>query len=246
MVSEEASKALIKIKGEVLGGKILEEISSFCDTNYFMLYGLLGAGIIKEVKSEKRIQDYKFIIDKNKASDVQLLKGLLFEGKSESQQYEKFGIVASFPPDKELSGALDVENLYPRLCRLVISADKQILMANPFFDREGIEKIMPYIKKAAERGVEIKIISRPKYDANPGQEVQIKNMLNVIGEKCQLRRFGGSIHGDPYHLHAKFMVADSKEAYVGSANITETSLGNNVEVGVIFSGTKVKALSNFL
>ena len=245
IVSAEASKELCKLEGEATGIKILEKISSFCDANDFMLYGLMGAGIIREISAGKKIKEYKFIVDKEKAKDINLLRGLIFGRTATPALEERFDLVASFPPQGEFTKIRGIENLYPRLCRLIISAEKNISKVNPFFDEDGISKILPYIKKAAERGVKIKIVSRPKYDANPEQEKQISQMINELGGMCQLKRFGGSINGKPYHLHAKFMISDNKSAYVGSANITETSLGNNVEVGIIFSGIKGKSLSDF-
>mgnify|MGYP001057154170 CR=1 FL=1 len=245
VVSEEASKALMKIEGEASGKDILDRISSFCDANDFMLYGLMGAGIIKEKIARKRIKDYKFVIDKEKTKDIQLLRGLLFGRTGAASTQEEFNLVASFPPQGEFMAIKGFENLYPRLVRLLISAENRISMVNPFFDKEGIGKIMPYIKGVAERGVKIRIVTRPKHDASPEQETQLSQMVGELGEMCQLKRFGGAINGKPYHLHAKFMVSDSKSAYVGSANITETSLGNNVEVGIIFSGARAKSLSAF-
>jgi phosphatidylserine/phosphatidylglycerophosphate/cardiolipin synthase-like enzyme len=244
ILSEAASKALLGIGGEATGQEILNEISGFCETSDFMIYGLLGAGIIKQTAARRRIRDYKFLVNEDKASDIPLIKSLLFGGKG-GKGNQEVKLVASFPPGKGFNKAEGLESLYPLLCRLVISANEQIALVNPFFDKEGTKKVMPYLKKASERGVKIRIISRPVHDASKRQERQLKALSNKLGNRCEVRRFGGLIEGKPFYLHAKFMVGDNKMAYVGSANITETSLGNNVEVGVIVGGKNAEALLKF-
>ena len=245
VVAKEISKALLRIEGEATGREILESISSLCDANDIMLYGLMGAGIITETAANKKISSYKFLANKERAGDVALIKSLLFGGRKKGAESPGFNLVASYPASKEFKNVEGLESLYPMLCRLIISADKQIAMANPYFDGAGIKKIMPYIKSAAERGIKMKIVSRSASDSSKEQAEMLRALISDLGESCEARQFSGRIGSKPYHLHAKFMVADSKSAYVGSANITETSLGNNVEVGVIFTGKKAKALLGF-
>ena len=245
VVAKEVSKSLLGIEGEATGQKLLDAISSFCEANDIMLYGLMGAGIIKETAARKKIADYRFLVNKEKARDTTLIKNLLYGSRERESKKADFSLVASYPKEEEFKSVKGLESLYAMLCRLIISADKQIAMANPFFDKEGIEKMVPYLKQATERGVKAKIVSRPAYDASKEHAEQLRDLISELGENCEARQFAGSKKGKPFHLHAKFMVADNKKAYVGSANITETSLGNNVEVGVIFTGKKAEALLGF-
>lgn len=245
VVSYEVSQILCNLDGKVSGRIILENISAFCNADDFMLYGLIGSGVLEVISQKNKIKNYSFVINKEKAKNINLLKELIFGRTIVPPLNEQFDLVASFPPKNEFDEIRRIESLYPRLCRLIISSEKNLSLVNPFFDQEGINKIIPFIKKAADRGVKIRIVSRPKYDANPEQEKQLNQMINEIGENCLCKRFGGLIKRKPYHLHAKFMIADDKSAYIGSANITDTSLGNNVEVGVIISGIQAKSLLDF-
>ncbi len=52
---------------------------------------------------------------------------------------------------------------------------------------------------------------------------------------------GGSL--PPETFHAKTILADAEHAYVGSANVTEYSLENSVELGVILSGRAALEIS---
>jgi cardiolipin synthase A/B len=51
---------------------------------------------------------------------------------------------------------------------------------------------------------------------------------------------GVSVNEDTqYYMHAKIIVADGKEAFVGSENISATSLGKNRELGILISDKSV-------
>lgn len=45
--------------------------------------------------------------------------------------------------------------------------------------------------------------------------------------------------GQQTQIHAKLIISDAKQAYVGSANLTETSLIHNLELGVLVQDTHV-------
>ena len=42
-----------------------------------------------------------------------------------------------------------------------------------------------------------------------------------------------------FSIHAKILIRDETEAYVGSANITTTSMNTNLELGLRISGSSV-------
>jgi len=245
LISNEVSKSLLRLDSPLSGLEILSAISKYSNAEDAMLYALMGAGIIKANKSGKTIRDYEFLIDKKKVKSRDLMNSLIFERKSEKMSESKFKLVAGFPAEKEFTDLKGLESLYPMLCRLIISAESQIFMANPFFDNSGIRKILPYLIKASERGVKLKIISRKPRRNERGQNNKLESIVNKLGKKCEVRCFGGSLHGKPYFLHAKFLISDDKMAYIGSANITETSLGNNIEIGAIVENECVKSLKKF-
>jgi phosphatidylserine/phosphatidylglycerophosphate/cardiolipin synthase-like enzyme len=82
------------------------------------------------------------------------------------------------------------------------------------------------VQTAIDRGVQVRIIMTQSY----GQ-----NMLDEPVGK--LVRYGAELHtlASPY-IHAKLIMVDSKEAFIGSQNYTSTSLDQNREVGVVISG----------
>ncbi|MBS3053980.1 MAG: phospholipase D family protein [Candidatus Aenigmarchaeota archaeon] len=226
-----ALKVLDK-KGEVSGRDILRTLEKLCDVNELHLYAMLNEQIIKSIKVSRDIKDYKFKILKDGLSNKQKISNIF-----EDLIADDFVLIASYPPGK-IEEKYKVEQLYPRLCRLILSAKRSLVLINPYFDKKGLDKLLPYIDGAAKNGVKIRLICRKGKEP----DALIGAIKSRIGDNLELKEFGGL----GYFLHAKCIIADDKLAYIGSANITGTSLGSNLELGVLFTGSKVKQLSQFL
>ncbi len=82
------------------------------------------------------------------------------------------------------------------------------------------------VQAAIDRGVRVRIIMTQGY----GQHM----LDEPVGE---LVRYGAELHtlASPY-IHAKLIMVDGKQAFIGSQNYTSTSMDLNREVGVIISG----------
>jgi phosphatidylserine/phosphatidylglycerophosphate/cardiolipin synthase-like enzyme len=52
---------------------------------------------------------------------------------------------------------------------------------------------------------------------------------------CERNEFGAQ----QTQIHAKVFIADNRQAYVGSANLTETSLIHNLELGLLVEDTNL-------
>jgi phosphatidylserine/phosphatidylglycerophosphate/cardiolipin synthase-like enzyme len=77
------------------------------------------------------------------------------------------------------------------------------------------------IAHAAERGVLVRIVM------SPGDERQVTT-LNGLVERGVLVRIVSDVY-----IHAKLFLVDRERAFVGSQNMTSTSLDQNREIGVI-------------
>jgi len=82
------------------------------------------------------------------------------------------------------------------------------------------------VQAAIDRGVRVRIIMTQGY----GQHM----LDEPVGE---LVRYGAELHtlASPY-IHAKLIMVDGKQAFIGSQNYTATSLDLNREVGVVITG----------
>jgi len=192
-----------------------------------VLFYLLEEGAIKTITAATDIADYEFSIIKDKLESLDL--SIFAESKDD------FYLIASKPSGLIVAGASSIRPLYSEIISLIVNANKEICITNPFFDKEGLAKIIPWLKAAAQRKIKIKVLLRSD------SPEKFKNyLLQSLDSSCEARNFGGK----GYHLHAKFIIVDSKKAYLGSANLTKYSLGENLELGIIFSGKKVLDLKS--
>lgn len=140
-------------------------------------------------------------------------------------------------------------------------ADPQLLITGRYFGGEGLRGAMPVmqqlvheardeihvlayvmtrqalplldaIEAALARGVKVTIV----INEIPGQPLELEAQLSRLSGEythATIRYFSPS---DGSQLHAKILVADRKQAVVGSANYTWGGLVSNHEIGVLLSG----------
>ncbi len=85
------------------------------------------------------------------------------------------------------------------------------------------DAIAEALADAARRGVRVRLITNPPSERDP-----------YADERASLRENGGIIGFLAYpDVHAKVIVVDGQRAFVGSQNLTATSLDQNREVGIV-------------
>jgi cardiolipin synthase A/B len=111
---------------------------------------------------------------------------------------------------------------------LIASAKQTLLVTGEEMNDSGIEQDLI---SAARRGVKVEVIlpapSGSASDSNSSGIATIKQGGVNVREDAQL------------YMHAKIMVVDGREAFVGSQNISTQSLDRNREVGIIVADTSV-------
>ncbi len=127
--------------------------------------------------------------------------------------------------------------------RIIEEAETELVVVEPFIDTFFIELFAEELRRAAQRGCHVLLVTRRIEQGTDSQ----KSLLRLFEMFATRRLSRGKLevyeHWHPFHgkfgqqfqfvgLHAKIMMND-KEAYIGSANWTEYSLGNNVEFGVV-------------
>ena len=108
-----------------------------------------------------------------------------------------------------------------------------------------VKEIIKRLEKAAQRGVEISLLletpqsSQYKVKIDPLRTLSddLKSKLNLYIWPYRNR----VIEGDPNTgtLHAKFILQDQTRLFVSSANLTQSAMDRNIELGVIIEDTVV-------
>jgi phosphatidylserine/phosphatidylglycerophosphate/cardiolipin synthase-like enzyme len=124
------------------------------------------------------------------------------------------------------------------------------MVVNPFFTRDGLGLLLEAFVAATERGLSLKMITRDVLFGDQSNASDMNRLLAEIGDGGDVSKFEMyEINTEAFpeaSLHAKTIVADEDAAYVGSANLTEQSLQNAVEMGLYLEGPPVDEIAEYL
>jgi cardiolipin synthase len=98
-------------------------------------------------------------------------------------------------------------------------AEEYVLIASPWM--WGIDDIVQRLDQLRRKKVEIRILTRRSEETDKKHYQTVSQMYDI----------GCEIDFDD-ELHAKIVLIDDKELYIGSANLVATSLERNKEEGI--------------
>ena len=141
----------------------------------------------------------------------------------------------------------DMQQITTRLLTLCRNASEELVLTSPFLETKGMEWLLPGLKGALERGVDLTLVSRELRSRQPNHAA-VRELFNITaGLPGQLEVYD-YYEPDPddqypeYTLHSKLLIADRSAAYVGSANFTKYGFAENLETGVVVEAPAVRAL----
>lgn len=143
-------------------------------------------------------------------------------------------------PSGSTSGRQRLDVLVADIIRM---ATEEVRIGGPFWNDEGLEALLDVLGPAVEgRGVRctfyVHTPSEPKYLDRVRTWMQ-----NVSTEGVDVRWYRGP---DRSLMHAKFVTADSRRGYLGSANFTSFGFAQHVEMGVELTAQQTDQLLRFL
>lgn len=123
----------------------------------------------------------------------------------------------------------------------VFAANSSIRIANPYFD-PSLE-LVEDLASLPQRGVETCLLTRETADKQGDTRATLNRMWELMDaenrenfEVRDLYEWDESIGAQAFATHAKIVIVDDTVCYVGSANLTDTSLSTNFEFGVVVEG----------
>jgi putative cardiolipin synthase len=171
--------------------------------------------------------------------------------------------LVTIPEDPEL-GRLTAEEfgmdwLMPALVRMIKRADRKIIILTPFFEGDGLDRLEEPLLEAVGNGVEVTIVTRYLQDTTSynhevltnfwataneaGVDTELLSLVDytVWSEETPPEKRGQDGTTPLYTLHAKMVIVDGEEAYVGSANVTDYGFARFLELGVALTGPAVRS-----
>ncbi len=154
-------------------------------------------------------------------------------------------LVATLPPDADPVARQAVDRTSLELQTLLTGADEIVRIAAPYFDPD--ERIVESMVALPERGIETHLLTRevrPSHGNSDAREAisRLRDRVSASPEASfevrDLYETGPS--GQEEAIHAKAVLVDDDRCYLGSANLIETSLTSNFELGVVLEGPAVR------
>lgn len=133
------------------------------------------------------------------------------------------------------SGMLDV----------IANAAESIILASPFWDAGTTAEMISLVQRKLNAGVQTSILGRFSHDLPPNIRAELCKVAS--DPNCQILSWFESDGGNTETFHFKAVSVDrGLRAYMGSANMTVSSLRSRMEFGVILSGSVASQLDRVL
>ena len=133
------------------------------------------------------------------------------------------------------------------LIDLLASTSRSAVVLNPFYTKVGFELLKEALLAVPKRGATLTLVTRDICQGtgqNRNYTLQLINSLQSTDHQHQLKiyEFNEEQH-ETATFHAKAVIVDRERAYLGSANMTESSLRNSIELGAVISGESIPELA---
>jgi hypothetical protein len=115
-----------------------------------------------------------------------------------------------------------------RINDLIALSETELVFGGPFWNDAGLQMLVPVLEPALRRGV------KARFYAHPQGEERDEPLRSFLKECAK----AGNVSlawwrsGAPSLMHAKFVIADAKAGYLGTANLTSLGMEEHLEIGV--------------
>lgn len=219
-----------------------------------LFFALIQAGALSRLKRDRRghaFDQYRVEADclRQTIHDAIVARRVL-EQMQAKQPGGRVELVATLPENLPLDAQIrrNILSLATALHRLITEAEQEILILTPFFEQSGFDRLASALLAAANRGAIITIVTHQL--SNPGSVNH--QVLSSLARQAAARGLRNQFIFWEYQLieehhvvpgaHAKVLVSDGRDAYVGSANLTEYGMARRMEIGVLLRGPIVGQL----
>jgi len=127
--------------------------------------------------------------------------------------------------------AIPIRKTEQVLCELIDWAKSRLFIVS--YVAYEVASIFKTLESASERGVQISILLEPSQ--SKGGKVSHDSTRELLNKIPTINAYSWS-ESDGASIHAKCAVADSRIAFITSANLTSAAMEKNMELGVLAKG----------
>jgi cardiolipin synthase/putative cardiolipin synthase len=201
---------------------------------------------IQSATDDRGFANYTFEVDLPEADRVLTQQAAVIASEGQSTRRdrdESVEFVATLPGgfDPTSDRVRTIPEIATTIRNQVFDANSSVRIANPYFDPSL--KLVSDLASLPRRGVETRVLTRETADLNGDTRTTLNKMWDSIDEAHKdnlevrdLYRWDENEGAQAFATHAKIVIVDDSVCYVGSANLTDTSLSTNFEFGVVVEG----------
>lgn len=128
---------------------------------------------------------------------------------------------------------------------VIANASESLILASPFWDAGTTAEMISLVQKKLAAGVHASVLGRFSRDLPPSVRSELRKVATT--PNCEILSWFEGSGSDTETFHFKAVSADrGLKAYMGSANMTVSSLRSRMELGVILTGTAAAELDRIL
>ena len=136
-------------------------------------------------------------------------------------------------------------DLRSSLLDVVASAKQCLIVASPFWDAGTTEEMVTLVRKKLLSGVHVSMLGRFSRELPPSVKTQLEKISH--DPNCAILSWFKGEGTETQTFHFKAISSDrGQRAYLGSANMTVSSLRSRMELGVILGGAAASQLDRIL
>jgi len=208
---------------------------------------LCDLGVLERDGSRYVLNRDRFAATEELRSGVQATVEILRDNKTESTTDVQ--LCVSLPPS--LSPAAEhvihesSTDLRSSLLDVIASAKQSLIVASPFWDAGTTAEMVALARKKLAAGVQVSLLGRFSREL----PAEVKSQLGKIASDpgCAILSWFEGTGTETQTFHFKAISADrGHRGYMGSANMTVSSLRSRMELGVILRGTAAAQLDRIL
>ncbi|HEP9371378.1 TPA: hypothetical protein VDV55_005178 [Pseudomonas aeruginosa] len=135
-------------------------------------------------------------------------------------------------------------SLMQSIHELIDRATESLVIVAPYWSTAGVTMLLRHIQKRDRRRLVVTICTQPQESLDEDATAGICMLVNYLAKD------GASVRvvcapGDKADslMHAKLVISDRREAYVGSANFSTRGVDHSVELGLRLEGRNVSQLN---
>jgi hypothetical protein len=208
---------------------------------------LCDLGVLERKGSSYSLNKERFEATEELRSGVQAAVEVLRENRNDGARDVQ--LCVSLPPSLSPVAEHVIHessiDLRSSLLDVVASAKQSLIVASPFWDARTTSEMVSLARKKLGSGVQIWLLGRFSRDL-PGE---VKSQLSKIAKQpgCAILSWFEGTGMETQTFHFKAVSADrGHRGYVGSANMTVSSLRSRMELGVILTGAVALQLDRIL